>query len=241
MMNAIAIIPARGGSKRIPRKNIKMFCGKPMLVWSIEAARASGLFDAILVSTDDEEIAALAEANGAEAPFRRPTELANDHTPILPVIAHAIGWTEEHRGPVRLACCVSATAPFLQARFLCEGFDLLEAHPDAAFTFGVTSFAFPIFRSLKINPDGAVSMFWPEHELARSQDLPQAWHDAGQFYWGRKDAFLSNAGVFSAHSYPVVLPRHQVQDIDTPEDWEMAERLFEAYRGRLDSKGSRLL
>ncbi len=227
-MNALAIIPARGGSKRIPRKNIKMFCGKPMLVWSIEAARASGLFDVVLVSTDDEEIAALAEANGAEAPFRRPAELANDRTPILPVIAHAIRWTEEHRSHVSLACCISATAPFLQSHFLREGFDLLEAHPDAAFTFGVTSYAFPVFRSLKINPDGAVSMFWPEHELTRSQDLPQAWHDAGQFYWGRKDAFFSNAGVFSAHSYPVILPRHQVQDIDTPEDWEMAEKLFRA-------------
>ncbi len=227
-MNSIAIIPARGGSKRIPRKNMKKFCGKPMLVWSIEAAHASGLFDAILVSTDDEEIASLAEANGAEAPFRRPAELADDRTPILPVVVHAIRWTEEHRGPVRLACSISATAPFLQSSFLHEGFDLLEAHPDAAFTFGVTSFAFPIFRSIKINADGAVSMFWPEHELTRSQDLPQAWHDAGQFYWGRKDAFLNNAGIFSAHSYPVILPRHQVQDIDTPEDWEMAEKLFRA-------------
>jgi pseudaminic acid cytidylyltransferase len=229
-MNAIAIIPARGGSKRIPHKNIKMFCGKPMLVWSIEAAHASGLFDAVLVSTDDEEIAALAEASGAEAPFRRPAEIADDHTPILPVIAHALHWIEEHRNPVHFACCISATAPFLEARFLREGFDLLESNPDAAFTFGITSYAFPIFRSLKIGPDGSVAMFWPENELTRSQDLPQAWHDAGQFYWGRKDAFMNNAGVFSAHAYPVILPRHQVQDIDTPEDLEIAERLFETWR-----------
>ena len=230
-MNAIAIIPARGGSKRIPRKNMKMFCGKPMLVWSIDAARASGLFNAVLVSTDDDEIAALAEANGAEAPFRRPAELANDHIPVLPVIAHALRWIEQYRSPVQLACSISATAPFLQPRFLREGFDLLLTHLDAQFAFGVTSYAFPIFRSLKIGLDGAVEMFWPEHELTRSQDLPEAWHDAGQFCWGQKDAFLNHVGVFSARSYPVILPRYQVQDIDTPEDWEMAERLFAAHQG----------
>jgi N-acylneuraminate cytidylyltransferase len=228
----VAVIPARGGSKRIPRKNIKAFCGKPMIAWPIEAALATRAFDNVIVSTDDEEIAAVAEANGAEAPFRRPTELANDYTPTLPVIVHAIRWFEEHRGPVRFACCIYATAPFVQARFLREGFDLLEARADAEFAFSVTSYASTIFRSLKIDPDGAVSMFWPEHELTRSQDLPQAWHDAGQFYWGRKQAFLDHAGIFSARSYPVILPRHLVQDIDTPEDWEVAEHLFEAGRSQ---------
>src|ERR1035441_2781032 len=228
----VAVIPARGGSKRIPRKNIKAFCGKPMIAWPIEAALATRAFDNVIVSTDDEEIAAVAEANGAEAPFRRPTELANDYTPTLPVIVHAIRWFEEHRGPVRFACCIYATAPFVQARFLREGFDLLEARADAEFAFSVTSYASTIFRSLKIDPDGAVSMFWPEHELTRSQDLPQAWHDAGQFYWGRKQAFLDHAGIFSARSYPVILDRHLVQDIDTPEDWEVAEHLFEAGRSQ---------
>lgn len=226
----IAIIPARGGSKRIPRKNVREFCGKPMIAWSIDAALASRVFDNVIVSTDDEEIATVVEANGAEAPFRRPSELANDYTPTLPVIAHAIRWFEEHRGPVTFACCIYATAPFLQARFLREGFDLLEARLDAEFTFSVTSYASTIFRSLKLNQDGAVSMFWPEYELTRSQDLPQAWHDAGQFYWGRKEAFLNSPGVFSAHSYPVILPRHLVQDIDTLEDWEAAEQLFEFCR-----------
>jgi len=222
----IAIIPARGGSKRIPRKNIKEFCGKPMIAWSIEAARAASIFDAILVSTDDEEIAAVAEAYGAEAPFRRPAELANDHTPTMPVIAHALRWTEEHRGPVEFACCIYATAPFLQAQFLREGLGLLQAHPDAEFAFSITSYAFPIFRALNRNADGTVGMFWPENEMKRSQDLPEAWHDAGQFYWGRNQAFCDHLGVFLARSYPVVLPRHQVQDIDTPEDWERAERMF---------------
>jgi N-acylneuraminate cytidylyltransferase len=225
-MNTIAIIPARGGSKRIPRKNIKSFCGKPMIAWSIETARAAAIFDAILVSTDDDEIASVAEANGADVPFRRPADLANDQTPTLPVIAHAVQWFEEHRGPVEFACCIYATAPFLQAQFLREGLELLKAHADAEFAFSITSYAFPIFRALKRNADGMVGMFWPENELKRSQDLPEAWHDAGQFYWGRKQAFYSRLGVFSARSYPVVLPRHTVQDIDTPEDWERAERMF---------------
>ncbi len=227
-MSTIAIIPARGGSKRIPRKNIKEFCGKPMIAWSIEAARAAGIFDTILISTDDDEIASVAEAYGAEAPFRRPAELANDHTPTLPVIAHALEWFEKNRGPVEFACCIYATAPFLQAQYLRKGLELLQAHADAEFAFSITSYAFPIFRALNRNADGTVGMFWPENELKRSQDLPEAWHDAGQFYWGRMSAFCGRLGVFSARSYPVVLPRHLVQDIDTPEDWEMAEALFAA-------------
>lgn len=224
----VAIIPARGGSKRIPRKNVKPFCGRPMIAWSIEAAKAAGIFDAIVVSTDDEEIASVAEASGAEAPFRRPRELSDDHTPTVPVIAHAIRWLEAERAAVSSACCIYATAPFLQPRYLCEGFELLRAHGDSQFAFSVTSYAFPIFRSLKRNPDGTVGMFWPEHELTRSQDLPEAWHDAGQFYWGRRDAFLTQSRIFTSRSYPVVLPRHLVQDIDTPEDWIRAERMFAA-------------
>jgi N-acylneuraminate cytidylyltransferase len=225
-MSVIAVIPARGGSKRIPRKNIKHFGGKPIIGWSIEAALASGLFDAVIVSTDDEEIAAVAEDCGAEAPFRRPPELSEDLTPTLPVIAHAIRWFEQNRSPVSNVCCIYATAPFLESRFLNEGLSLLETHPDAEFAFSVTSYDFPIFRSLKRNSDGSVAMFWPEHELVRSQDLPEALHDAGQFYWGRKEAFLYCVGVYSARSYPVILPRQLVQDIDTVEDWEVAEKRF---------------
>ena len=227
-MNTVAIIPARGGSKRIPRKNIKDFGGRPMIAWTIAAARASGVFDTILVSTDDDEIAAIAEATGAEAPFRRPAALANDHTPTLPVIRHAIEWLERERGPVSLACCLYATAPFLQPEFILRGRDELLAHPGTEFAFSVTSYAFPIFRSLKITAEGTVGMFRPENELRRSQDLPEAVHDAGQFYWGRRDAFMTRTGIFSAVSRPVVLPRHLVQDIDTPEDWLVAERLFSA-------------
>jgi N-acylneuraminate cytidylyltransferase len=204
----LAVIPARGGSKRIPRKNIKPFCGKPMLAWSIEAARTASVFDAIIVSTDDDEIAGIAESNGAEAPFRRPAELANDNTPTLPVYAHAIRWFEEHRGAVAYMCGIFPTAPFLQPHYLRQGLELLRSHPDAEFAFSVTSYAFPIFRALKRKADGTVAMFWPEHELARSQDLPEAWHDAGQFYWGRKEAFLKTERLFSGRSYPVILPQH---------------------------------
>ena len=222
----VAVIPARGGSKRIPRKNVKPFCGKPILGWTIEAARASGIFDTVVVSTDDEEIAAVAREFGAEAPFRRPVELADDFAPTLPVVGHAVGWLAEHRGPVRLACCIYATAPFLQPQYLREGLRLLEANAEADFAFSVTSYAFPIFRALKRNADGMVGMFWPENELVRSQDLPQAWHDAGQFYWGRAAAFQRHRGIFSARSLPVVLPRRLVQDVDTEEDWAAAEALF---------------
>jgi N-acylneuraminate cytidylyltransferase len=225
---SIAVIPARGGSKRIPRKNIKLFCGKPIIAYSIEAARASQVFDEVIVSTDDDEIAAVAQKYGAETPFRRPAELSDDHATTAPVIAHAIRWYQENRGPIEFVCCIYATAPFLQPEFLRGGLELLKADPQADFAFGVTSYASPIFRALKLNPDGTVLMFWPDYELTRSQDLPEAWHDAGQFYWGRTNSFLNRDGVFSARSYPVVLPRYLVQDIDTPEDWELAERMFEA-------------
>ena len=149
-------------------------------------------------------------------------------SPTVPVIAHAIRWFEEHRGPVTCTCCLSSTASFLQPQYLRAGFDLLEAHPDAEFVVSVTSYAFPVLRALKINPDSTPGMFWPEHNLTRSRILPPAWHDAGQFYWGRKAAFLSQSGFFLARAYPVILPRHLVQDIDTPEDWERAELMFRA-------------
>ena len=227
-MSTIAIIPARGGSKRIPRKNLRPFCGKPMIAWPIEAVFAARIFDAVVVSTDDEEIAAVAKSLGAEVPFVRPAELSDDYTATMPVIAHAIRWWEEHRSALDYCCCVYATAPFLKPNYLRKGLDLLREKPETDFSFSVTSYAFPIFRALQITGSGRVEMFWPENELKRSQDLPDAWHDAGQFYWGRRDAFLGHKGFFSARSYPVILPRHLVQDIDTPEDWDRAEKMFAA-------------
>ena len=223
----LAIIPARGGSKRIPRKNIKLFCEKPMIAWSIEAALQSGCFDQVIVSTDDEEIADVARRYGATVPFMRPTELSDDHTGTIPVIRHAIEWVNAQGQSVEQACCLYATAPFVSPEDIRRGFDtLLDTGSDYAFS--VTSYAFPIQRAIRLNAEGRVEMFNPEHFNTRSQDLEEAFHDAGQFYWGKADAWLQGRMIFSPASVPVALPRHRVQDIDTPEDWVRAEWLFKA-------------
>ena len=226
----VAVIPARGGSKRIPRKNIKEFCGKPMIAYSIEAALQSGCFDKIIVSTDDSEIAQVAKSYGAEVPFIRPKELSNDYTGTIPVIRHAIEWLVEQGVDTNLVCCLYATAPFVTAEYLQQGLQQLEDN-NAAYAFTVTSYAFPIQRAIKLNPELGVEMFDTNNFNTRSQDLEEAWHDAGQFYWGRVGAWLSEKTVFGAYSTPVILPRHRVQDIDTPEDWERAEWLFKALQG----------
>lgn len=222
----LAVIPARGGSKRIPRKNIKPFCGKPMIAWSIEAAQLSGCFDRIIVSTDDAEIAEVARFHGAEVPFMRPPELSDDHTGTIPVIAHAIDWMNRNVGTVGVACCLYATAPLVQAEDLRRGFDLLQ-QSGADYTFSVTSYAFPIQRAIRITADRRVEMFNPEHFNTRSQDLEEAFHDAGQFYWGRAAAWLAGKPLFSQDAAPVLLPRYRVQDIDTADDWVRAEVIFE--------------
>jgi N-acylneuraminate cytidylyltransferase len=226
----LAIIPARAGSKRIPGKNIKLFCGKPMIAWSIEAARLSGCFDRIIVSTDSAEIGEVARAHGAEMPFVRPAALADDFTGTIPVIAHAIDWMNSHAASVELACCLYATAPFVSADDLRRGLEILHAS-GADYAFSVTSYSFPIQRALRITADQRVEMLNPEHFQTRSQDLEEAWHDAGQFYWGRARAWLSGKPIFSRVAAPVLLPRHRVQDIDTPEDWKRAEWLFKAMDG----------
>lgn len=223
----LAIIPARGGSKRIPRKNIKLFCGKPMIAWSIEAALRSGCFDQVVVSTDDAEIAEAARQHGADVPFMRPTELSDDHTGTIPVIRHAIEWFIQQGHTVEQACCLYATAPFVTVEDLNRGMQVLQGN-DCDYAFSVTSYAFPIQRALRINERGRVEMVNPEHFNSRSQDLEEAFHDAGQFYWGRADAWLQGKQIFSPDALPVLLPRHRVQDIDTPEDWARAEWLFKA-------------
>lgn len=226
----IAIIPARGGSKRIPRKNVRPFAGKPLIAYSIEAARNSGLFDHIIVSTDDEEIAAIARQYGAETPFVRPPELSNDHATTVPVIRHAVQWVQEHLGPVELACCIYATAPFIQASALRAAHELLLAKQVQGYVFSATTFPFPIQRAFKLGPDGLVEMFHPENYNTRSQDLEEAYQDAGQFYWGSAESYLSGKIFFSTDSMAYVLPRHMVQDIDTPEDWQRAELMYDALR-----------
>ncbi|MCA8986745.1 MAG: pseudaminic acid cytidylyltransferase [Planctomycetaceae bacterium] len=223
----IAIIPARGGSKRIPKKNIRNFCGKPMIAYPILTAMDSGLFDRVYVSTDSDEIAFMAEQYGAIAPFRRPAQLSDDHAPTLPVIRHAVDWISSSNVDLDSVCCIYPTTPFLQKPYLQKGFDLLQAHPEADFAFSVTTFEAPIFRSLKI-VNGRVEMCWPEYEQTRSQDLETVYHDAGQFYWGTPHSFRECTGLFTAHSLPVILPRTLTVDIDTPEDWDVAELMYQA-------------
>lgn len=225
----IAIIPARGGSKRIPRKNIKQFCGKPMIAWSIEVAKASGLFDHIIVSTDDIEIAEVAKKLGASVPFMRPVELSNDYAGTTEVISHATQWAQDQGFNFDAVCCIYATAPFVRVVDLKRGLKILNSG-DWAYAFTVTDFASPIFRSFKQTPGDGLEMFFPEHFDKRSQDLPIALHDAGQFYWGRPDAWLADKCIYDKHSIPVMIPRWRVQDIDTLDDWNRAEIIFKLLR-----------
>lgn len=223
----LCVIPARGGSKRIPRKNIRPFAGRPMIGWSIQAARQSGCFDRIVVSTDDDEIANVAREHGADVPFLRPAELSDDYTGTTPVIAHAIRWQHSEGVSVSEVCCVYATSAFVQHTDLSAGLGILR-DSGANYAFSVTSYAFPIQRAVRITPEQRVEMFEPKHFTTRSQDLEEAWHDAGQFYWGRSKAWLEGEPIFGAGSAPVILPRYRVQDIDTQEDWERAELMFRA-------------
>jgi pseudaminic acid cytidylyltransferase len=223
----VAVIPARGGSKRIPAKNVRLFGGKPMIAWSIAAAIESGCFERIVVSTDDEQIAEIARGAGAEVPFMRPARLADDFTGTMPVIQHAIEWITHQGASPKLACCIYATAPFIAATDLRRGLEVLE-QSRSDYAFSVTSFAFPPQRAIRITADQRVEMVDPAQFNVRSQDLEEIYHDAGQFYWGRTDAWLASKPIFSSVASAVILPRHRVQDIDTPEDWQVAELMFKA-------------
>ncbi|WP_288474623.1 pseudaminic acid cytidylyltransferase [uncultured Pseudomonas sp.] len=227
-MTAIAIIPARGGSKRVPRKNIKAFHGRPMIAHSIQAALESGLFARVVVSTDDGEIAEVARSWGAEVPFVRPATLADDHAGTVEVIQHAVAALREQGEDFAYACCLYATAPFVTPADLARGLEALDDHPDKAYAFTVTDYASPVQRALRLRPDGGVESLYPEFYETRSQDLEPAFHDAGQFYWGRTEAWAQGAPLHAPHSLPIRLPRHRVQDIDTPEDWRRAEVMFAA-------------
>ena len=225
----IAIIPARGGSKRILRKNIRSFCGKPMIAYSIETALASDFIDQVIVSTDDEEISEVANRYGAQVPFIRPKALSDDYTGTLPVMSHAVKWCRDSGMNPGSVCCIYATAPFILADDLQRGLTSLE-QDSVDYAFSVTSYAFPIQRAIRITEDRRMEMFQPEQFNTRSQDLVEAYHDAGQFYWGTAQAWIDERSIFGLQSAPVVLPRHRVQDIDTEEDWARAEWMFKAMR-----------
>jgi pseudaminic acid cytidylyltransferase len=225
MKKAVAIIPARGGSKRIPRKNIKLFHGKPLIAYSIEAALKSNLFQKVIVSTDDKEIAKIAIEYGAEVPFLRPKELSDDFTGTGAVVNHALEYQKEQGELYDFVCTIYATAPFLDEKYLIEGFEKLK-NSNAKNTFSCTSMPFPIQRTFKITKNERCEMFWPEHFQTRSQDLEEAFQDAGQFYWTNLN-IESNEIIFGKDSIPIILPRFLVQDIDTLEDWQRAEIMYE--------------
>lgn len=220
----VAIIPARGGSKRIPRKNIKPFHGQAMIGYAIRAALASGSFDRIITSTDDEEIARTALALGAEVPFARPSELADDHTPTVPVIAHAIRACRQLGWDVQEACCIYPGVPFMTAADLRAAYEMLQ-QDRSTYVFPVTHFPSPIQRALRRAADGRVEAFQPEHAATRTQDLEPGFFDAGQFYWGSAEAWLAGLNVH-LNGRTLVLPSWRVIDIDTPADWERAELLY---------------
>lgn len=225
----LAVIPARGGSKRIPRKNIKTFHGQPMIAWSVQAAIDSGCFDEVWVSTDDEEIAAVAQAYGAKVPFLRPAHLSDDFATTADVMSHAVEEFDKlnHTLPDYI-CCLYATAPFVTKADLVQGLEKIKNNSDLNYVFSATTYPFPIQRAIKLNADDTVEMFSPQYFNSRSQDLEEAWHDAGQFYWGTAEAWLNKAMIFASQSSVVELPRFRVQDIDTQEDWDRAEWLFKA-------------
>lgn len=221
----VCVIPARGGSKRIPNKNIRDFCGKPIIAWSIECALASGCFDQVIVSTDDDKIAQVAKAYGAHVPFVRPEKLSDDYTGTVAVIKHAVDWLSEFESMPEFVCCLYATAPFVRPKDLIQGLEKIQ-NSNADYVFSVASFESPIQRAIKINNQGRVEMISPEHINARSQDLVEAYYNAGQFYWGKGSAWQAGKRVLTGNSMPIIIPRGRVQDIDTLEDWEHAELLF---------------
>ena len=228
----ICVIPARGGSKRIPRKNIREFNGRPMIAWSITAARSSGCFDQILVSTDDLEIAGLASHWGAEVPYIRPAALANDFAGTTPVVAHAVQWYLDSGREIDAVCCLYATAPFVRPSDIKNGLDLLQQTASSRFVFTATGYASPIQRALGLDPVSGEAFMWhPENFGRRNQDLEPAYHDCGQFYWGRPQAWLQSVNLFEGGK-PLILPRWRVQDIDTEDDWIQAELIQQALNQR---------
>ncbi len=224
-MSTLAIIPARGGSKRIPRKNIKDFLGKPIIAYSIEVALRSGLFDEVMVSTDDEEIAQIAKQYGASVPFYRSAETANDYATTVDVLLEVIETYKQQGKVFDTICCLYSTAPFVTSDRLKEAYSKLSDNIDACFT--MVEYSYPIQRSLRINEDGLVEMKYPEHLKSRTQDLEKVYHDAGQFYFVKTKTLIEEKTVWCKRTAPLVLSELEVQDLDTLTDWQLAEMKYE--------------
>jgi pseudaminic acid cytidylyltransferase len=224
----ICVIPARGGSKRIPRKNIKNFCGQPMIAYSIASALDSKLFDHVIVSTDDHEIAEISLKYGASVPFTRPESLSDDYSTSLDVVEHALSWVQKNIGSVKLVCTLYATAPFTNSKDLINAYEEILKHKNCQAVYPIVEFDFPIQRAIKLADNGSVEMFQPKHLLTRSQDLEKAYHDAGQFYWMKSEFIGSNTPIFSDIARTIKIPHYRVQDIDTNDDWIRAEFIFKA-------------
>lgn len=221
----ICLIPARGGSKRILGKNIKEFNGKPIIAYSIEAAIKSGCFDRIIVSTDDKEIAEFANHFGAETPFIRPAELANDFIGTIPVTKHAIQWLKENKCTPDYVCCLYATVPFITANLISESFNKI-FKSKFEFIFAVTNYPAPIKRAIKINNQDRVEMINPDHYNTRTQDFEEFYFDAGQLCWGKSYSWEREESVIGPNTSTIILPSYLVNDIDTEEDWRKAEIMY---------------
>lgn len=222
----VAIIPARGGSKRIPRKNAKPFFGIPMIARTVATALQSGLFDHVVVSTDDAEIADIATRAGAQIPFIRPADLADDLTPTVPVIAHAIQACNERGWKIIHACCIYPCVPLLEIDDIADALDIA-LDKDADFVYPVTDYAHPIQRAMRRSLSGKMSLYSPQFEMTRTQDLEKSFHDAGQFYWGKASAWLEHKKMHTA-GLGMPIPHWRVVDIDSEDDWRRAELLFKA-------------
>lgn len=229
-MNNLAIIPARGGSKRIPRKNIKNFLGKPIIAYSIEVALKSKLFDEVIVSTDDDEIALVASQFGASIPFMRSFENADDHATLSDVLIEVITRYYEFGKTFKNVCCILPTAPLISTDNLKEAFSKLNNEQFDS-VCPIVEFSYPILRALEINSSQKLQMIWPENLKTRSQDLESAYHDSGSFYWIKTEALLSQKSLFCKNGGAIVLPPVKVQDIDTESDWELAELKYQLVNG----------
>lgn len=222
MENAVAIITARGGSKRIPRKNVKEFCGKPILAYSIEAALRSGLFETVMVSTDDKEIAEIAEKYGAKVPFFRSAQNANDYATTVDVLCEVLNQYKEQGKEFQYGCCIYPTAPFVTAEKLQQGMKLLQEEGTDS-VMPVTAFSFPPMRGMYLQDNGSINYAFPEYAQKRSQDITEMYHDCGQFYFFKPDILMQKRSIVTEHTKAMTVPELEVQDIDNESDWEIAE------------------